>query len=310
MHNTQASISPPSDSIMSIAFAWLAMLMAVIAASTLGPAFKLFMSHGLSPAIICSWRGFGMCVFLIPLAWLLEWQKGSPPIGWSEVHPGMKYPLWVHLFFAGLGWAGSLMFWIEGLRLTTTVHASVLATTYPLMLVVVLSLGGVPISILEKVGVITAMVGLVITSFAAAPPSIIVQLIGMSGGVSSISSWASLSTVDDARLYLLGDTLCLMSAVCETAVILNRQQTRVYVPLFTYTAATTAVVAMIASIIALFFGAQVFCLQDTCLLGWLHPSWAPYLLSYRSVGAPSGRLLLRRTEGVICYILKYNSTAS
>ena len=97
-------------------FAWLAMLMAVIAASTLGPAFKLFMQHGLSPAIICSWRGFGMCIFLFPLAWLLEWRKGSPQIDWSLVKPGMRYPLWVHLFFAGLGWAGNLTTESDDLR--------------------------------------------------------------------------------------------------------------------------------------------------------------------------------------------------
>jgi drug/metabolite transporter (DMT)-like permease len=108
------------------------------------------------------------------------------------------------------------------------------------------------------------------------------QLIAMAGG---LSPWAAPSSIDDdPSLYLLGDTLCLMSAVCETAVILNRQQTRIWVPLFTYTAATTAVVAVVAAVFALVFGAGVFCLQDTCLLGWLNPAWAPYLLSYRSVG--------------------------
>jgi len=28
---------------------------------------------------------------------------------------------------------------------------------------------------------------------------------------------------------------------------------------------------------ALLFGGRVFCLQDTCLFGWLAPAWAPYL---------------------------------
>ena len=172
------------------------------------------------------------------------------------------------------------MFWIEGLRRTTTVHASVLATTYPLMLVVVLSLGGVHITLLEKIGVVVAFIGLGITSFAASNPSLVMQLMAMSGGV---SSWASTGTMDDSRLYLLGDTLCLLSAVCETSVILNRQQTRVYVPLFTYTAATTAVVAIVASMFALLFGGRVFCLQDTCLFGWLAPAWAPYVLAYSFV---------------------------
>ena len=70
-------------------------------------------------------------------------------------------------------------------------------------------------------------------------------------------------------------------------MIMNRQKTRPYVPLFTYTAVTTLIVAMVCSVLAVVVGGHVFCLDTNCLLGYLSPQ-----VSFLALEHPLARPLI------------------
>jgi drug/metabolite transporter (DMT)-like permease len=98
------------------------------------------------------------------------------------------------------------------------------ATLYPLMLVFYLYFHGVAVSFLEWAGVLVAVGGILITSISEGN--------GQSG-VSSFDIKRSNNLDSTSFLgskYILGDIICLLSSVCETLVIVNRQKTRAYVP--------------------------------------------------------------------------------
>lgn len=221
-----------------------------------GPMFKYMKYNGIQPLLAVIWRGQCMILFLVPLA-LIEFRRGNV-VEWTARKAGLKYPLFVHVLFAGLGWTGNLLFWILGLMHTSTVRASMFASSYPLMLVVYLHFNGVVVSRVEWIGVLAAIIGIII----------------LTG-----------STVSDSNeLYLpldriYGDGLCLLSAVCETLVIVNRQKTRAYVPLMQYTAVTTVIVVFITSFLWILLDSmegreiEILCLKSNCFFGWFSDFW-------------------------------------
>jgi drug/metabolite transporter (DMT)-like permease len=216
------------------------------------------MAHnGIHPLLAVIWRGQCMILFLVPLAFL-ESRSGTSAVQWTAKKTDLKHPLFVHVFVAGLGWTGNLVFWISGLMYTSTVRASMFASLYPLMLVVYLRFNGVRISNLEWIGVLAAIIGIVTVTGSAV--------------TDSNDTFLPLD-----RMY--GDGLCLISAVCETLVIVNRQKTRAYIPLMQYTAVTTVIVVFITSILWILLNSingrrpQFFCLESTCYFGWLSNFW-------------------------------------
>ena len=186
------------------------MACACLSQATLGPVAKWFIQHNVTPLLFCAWRCSGMVLFLMPLAWIEHKSDTTKKIGWLEVKPDLTHPLWIHVFIAGLGWAGNLIFWVIGLQYTTTVRASLLSTTYPIMLVGVLSFKGIPISLLEKFGVFIAMIGLMVTTISANGASVMVDLVARHGPDMSRKITSHTVTLGELQ-YLLGDGLCLMS---------------------------------------------------------------------------------------------------
>ena len=152
-----------------------------------------------------------MLLFLIPLAWVERKSSAKKTkIGWFDVKENLSHPLWIHVFIAGLGWAGNLAFWVIGLQFTTTVRASLLSTTYPIMLVGVLSFKGISISLLEKLGVFVAMLGLIVTTLSANRASVMVDLLARHSPDMSRKVTFPAGSPGELQ-YLLGDALCLMS---------------------------------------------------------------------------------------------------
>jgi drug/metabolite transporter (DMT)-like permease len=155
---------------------------------------------------------------------------------------------------------------------TTTVRAAMFATLYPLMLVFYFRYTGVSLSRVEWVGVMIAVGGIIVATMLSSSNS---NDIGLK-----------------PTMTIFGDSLCLLSAVCETLVILNRQKTLQHVPLMQYTTATTLVVTVLSSIF--FFIAssitsigsgnemkfQIFCFENTCLLGWFSTFWVLKMLAF------------------------------
>jgi hypothetical protein len=78
-----------------------------------------------------------------------------------------------------------------------------------------------------------------------------------------------------------------MTAIAEVVVILNRK--KVQVPLFQYSASTTVCVAILSSIISTIHETDgfnsYFCLENTCVFGWMNNDWLfPMLLFGLVVG--------------------------
>ena len=174
-----------------------------------------------------------MVLFLAPLAWIEHQSTTTKTIGWFEIKPNLTYPLWIHVFIAGLGWAGNLIFWVVGLSFTTTVRASLLSTTYPIMLVGVLSIKGIPISFLEKLGIAVAVIGLMVTTLSANGASVTVDLLARHSPSRQVTSQTG------ELQYLLGDGLCLMSVSAH-----HIQLSLTQVPSFTIKYETTNIGCM------------------------------------------------------------------
>jgi drug/metabolite transporter (DMT)-like permease len=151
-----------------------------------------------------------MCIFLFPLALLERFiLPGEDRTNWFTKKDDLPFPAIVHILLAGLFWSGNLETWVYALQYTTTVRASVFASSHPLMLVVLLSILGHKVSLLEWLGVLVAIGGLLLCSG---------QGFFDTGGASAGST-------------LFGDGLCLVAAMAEVLVLLNRQKTKKYVPL-------------------------------------------------------------------------------
>jgi drug/metabolite transporter (DMT)-like permease len=149
-----------------------------------------------------------MCIFLIPLA-LLE-HKLTKPENRSDYlarKSDLRFPVLVHVLLAGAFWSVNLECWVYGLQYTTTVRASVFASSHPLMLVIVLSILGQRVSCLEWSGVLVVIAGLLLCSGKG--------LFVPSSGASTV----------------FGDGLCLCAAIGEVFVLINRAKTKKYVSL-------------------------------------------------------------------------------
>lgn len=203
-----------TSSIGKAVFDWMAMALAIIAGASIGPVFKYMEQHDISACLACSWRCQCMCVFLIPLAFVEMYVHGSRgnKTSWFARIPELSYPLYVYIFIAGVAWAANLMLWIVGLQYTTTVRAAILESSHPLQLVCYMQFYlQLSVSRFEWIGVLLAIFGIIVVTF------------------SDLTSLDQLN--DKSALSWFGDTLCILSAVSEVVVILNRSQLKKHVPL-------------------------------------------------------------------------------
>lgn len=84
----------------------------------------------------------------------------------------------------------------------------------------------------------------------------------------------------DARAFF-GDCLCMISGICEVAVIMNRKKIKPYVPLMLYTLSTTIVLGIVATVLSIMFeSSQVFCFAETCVFGWTSKKWLKFMLLF------------------------------
>jgi len=209
-----------------------------------------------------------MSFFLVPMA-VLESLAPSKKVAWLETRPGLPYPIIVHIIFSGLAWAGNLLTWIIGLQFTTTFKASLIACTHPLMLCLWLRITGKPVSLLEMLGVLVSFSGLCLSCV----PDLLQQ---------SASDGGQQAVAVGGFKEAIGILLCFIAAACEVAVLFNRIETKKHVPLFQYTAATTVVVMLSATIMAIILeDAAILCLSGThCIWGWSSKQWLLTMLLF------------------------------
>lgn len=189
-----------------------------------------------------------MTLFIVPAALIESWWNPNSQVDWLAKKDGLSYSLMFHVVLAGLAWAGFLLFFIIGLQFTTTVEASVLVTTSPLMLVLYFRLTGKNVSWAEFCGVLMAMIGILFSTLHASLQNYLLS-IWYSKAPGKLSRMAyELSTQDlqgnssnihtilentpSWGLELLGSLLCLASAASEVMGLLNRVEIKKYVPLF------------------------------------------------------------------------------
>lgn len=176
--------------------------------------------------------------------------------------PDLKFRVWVHVLVAGVGWSMTLLFWINGLNYISTVRASLLVNLHPLVLVIYLNFTGAQVGILDWAGVVIAIGGVALIN-------IMDLLEPSSSGGGGGAREASVGN------QLFGAMLCIIAAIGECMVIINRKKIKKYVPLMQYTAVTTGIVCVIAMVYALFFeNALAFGLSPRSLWGWCGHKWA------------------------------------
>lgn len=254
----------------TVIFAWVSMVLAIMAGSGIGPMFKYMYEHNIPPRLAASWRCQCMSLILLPIAVIESRYDNS--VEWFANKPDLQYKIYVHVLIAGLAWAVNLVAWISGLEFTTTVHASLFASLHPLVLVVYIRVIGEYITYFEWTGIFVALLGVTIAA---------------SQGLFKLASSFS-SSGDPVKNELLGDALCIVASLSEALVIINRRAIKKYVPLFQYTFATTFIVAICSSIASFLFDGtsdigtdniEVFCRQDNCIFGWTSSHWiVPILL--------------------------------
>lgn len=243
--------------------AWLSMVLAILSGSSIGPMFKYMQKGGISPCLAASWRCQCMFIFLAPLAILERLRNDNAKVNFLAKKPDLTFPVFGHVIIAGMVWAGNLLFWVWGLHYTSTVRASLFSQMHPFLLVFVLHFTSGGVSLLEWIGVIVSIVGVVVAGFDG-----IKDMFTSRGG---------------SALMLYGDFLCLLAAACEVCVMLNRLKIKKYVPLMQYTAITTFMVATLASAVALLFEdsmGHVFCMQENCIFGWVSDEWSLKILFF------------------------------
>jgi drug/metabolite transporter (DMT)-like permease len=255
-------MSVDKSSLGAVLFAWLCMVMAILSGSTIGPMFKYMNSNDIPMLLSASWRCQCMSIFLIPLAFIeYKLSKKESRTGWFAKKPDLPFPVIVHVLMAGLFWSVNLESWVYGLQFTTTVRASVFASSHPLWLIVVLSLLGYKVAALEWCGVIVVIFGLLLCS---------------GKGLLEPSATST----------LFGDVMCLAAAMAEVAVLFNRAKTKKYVPLMQYTALTTLCVVCTATFMSVMTESnklgpiRIFCLHSNCMFGWASSSWVLKMLCF------------------------------
>ena len=299
--------------------AWLSIALSIISGASVGPAFKFLTQHGIPPCLSASWRCQCMTLILLPLAVLEVYMNPNKnSVDWFGYKPDLTFPVFVHVAFSGMAWAGNVLFWLVALQYTSIFKAAVITCSHPLIFVFYLRYQGVKVSKWEFVGVCIAFVGLIISSWEDLLES--QRMDGTDVGTAADGSSAydrAAAPHPDAWHQILGIVLCLLSAGSEVAIMSNRITTKKYVPLMQYTTATTFVIALCATFTSLALegapsnvipippnqyahaesvpvdatsgtemfphyqgGIEIFCLVDNCIFGWLSSRWFTFILLF------------------------------
>lgn len=266
----------------SVAMAWTAMGLAILSGASIGPIFKYLSNEGIPSCLAACWRSQSMCIFMIPFAIMERLSDRSNKVPWLTVIEGTNHMVITYVIIAGSMWACNLIFWIIGLRYTNTFKAAVFASLHPLMLCFWFRFNGVNISNYEWAGVFVCLVGM------------------FCSGADSVSNSGRDNEDDNSGNQLdvspgwevFGLFLCVLAAVGQVAVVLNRIIIRPHVPIWQYTAATTTVVLILTMITSLLLEQslpgsekvgepiQVFCLQTWCVFGWFNKEWFVSILMF------------------------------
>ena len=206
-----------------------------------------------------------MIIFLVPLGIAESQFIEGAKVDWFSRKPDLPYQVYVHIIIASICWAGNLVCWISGLKFVSTVTASLLACTHPLMLVIYLRCVGQPVSAIEVAGVLITLIGICVASstgyfktFSGDDPN---------NYHDQYSKYEPQSSIPEE---IFGCFLCLLAAACEVGVLLNRMVTKKYVPLMQYSAATSVGVTIFASILSfLIEGTSFVGICHSCIFGWV-----------------------------------------
>lgn len=209
--------------------AWGSLVLAIIAGSSIGPVFKFMAHHGIPPCLSASWRCQCMSVFLIPLSIIeVYFDPVKNSVDWMGYKPDLQFPVVVHVVISGVAWAGNLLLWILALQYTTTFRASVLTSSHPIMLTIVMRFQNMPVSLMEYLGVFVSFLGLIITSAQ--------ELLGHNAASPAESIDPTQfdhqsAPHPDQEHEILGVVLCFAAAACEVLLLFSRMTTKKYVPL-------------------------------------------------------------------------------
>ena len=265
----KSTAPPPNPAVRYLA--WLCMLLAILSGAAIGPAFKFMEAYHIEPILAASWRCQCMSFVLLPLAliesyWLnskIAWFSPPQPAAASSPHahqehgnngPPVRYNLIVYMVFAGLGWGVNLLCWVTSLLWTSTVRASIFTGLHPLFLVMYMACRGTPVSRLEWLGVVVAIVGITMTIFDETPEQ--------------------LAETEKAReMEWFGLFLCICSSLAEVLVLVTRSVVNSNVPTMMYTFFTTVEVALFSALMSVAAGADLG-FGDNGLFGWMTQRWA------------------------------------
>jgi drug/metabolite transporter (DMT)-like permease len=274
LNSTETQITEQEQSWRDFLLAWFCMIVAIFAGASIPPVFKYLTKSGIRPCLAASWRCQCMTLILAPMALIESYSDKKYKVDWFAKKPDLPFPVIVHVLFSGLAWGGNLTMWIVGMQYTTAFMASIINSSYPIMLVISLKLTGTLVSGMEMIGVGISVGGMVI--------SCLQDVLENSHGT---MEGPPIST----GFQLMGYLLCLGAAGCDVAILFNRIKTQKYVPLFQYTFATTITVATMATLASLLLErkgfiynplvtdgtthVEVFCLAENCIFGWFSHKW-------------------------------------
>jgi drug/metabolite transporter (DMT)-like permease len=236
--NNRINKDAPQYTTLEYCIGWISMALAILAGASIGPVFRYMLTYGVTPLLAASWRCQAMVVCLAPAALWEIYATRSKPIRWFHKPSDLPFSIGVHLLTAGFAWAFNLLFWIVSLRYISTFKASILATCHPIILVFWLRCSGKVVSYAEWFGVFISFFGV----FVSNGSSLYKELYGdgnshtnMNGSGSTEMHGGENMTeeLENVPLHLqfLGIVFCLLAALGECVVIVNRIKTRKYVPL-------------------------------------------------------------------------------
>lgn len=195
------------------------MFIAIMTNSLTGPAFKYIENHHIQPSLAAAWRGHCMVFFLFPIAYFEYLQTGKT-IQYFDKKDDLPYSVYIHVLFGGIGWSGTLLFWINGLNYLSTVRASLFVNLHPLIMVFYLYFIGIKLTLFDWFGVFIALSGMIIISYEALKDEF------FNNNNTEINDEKNTLTNQ-----IIGTFLCLLAACCEFSVIINRKKIKKYVPL-------------------------------------------------------------------------------
>ena len=121
--------------IIAVILAWVSMAAAIMAGSLIGPAFKVIHESHINTILAASWRSQCMCIVLLPIA-VCEYyylDKSSRVNWFTNVPPGLDYPIIYYTMIAGVLWSANLLLWVVALNWVSTVHAAIFAGMHPII---------------------------------------------------------------------------------------------------------------------------------------------------------------------------------